>query len=219
VVVVDEAQDLSSLNHAMLGKCLRPDGRLIAVGDPKQAIYAFRGAHSQSMEQIRGLRQSWLDRPLTMTFRCPRVIVARQQSHAPGFRTGPSNAEGRFIRLPANAQEHYELGSEPSWNLSQFLALEPQSSPVVLCRNNGPLLSLAFKLLRRGIGCYMLGRDLGKGLERLSKEIAKDDELPAEKVAGLIQIGRQRRSLWPRPITNQRELRGSRTGRSVCWLS
>jgi len=195
VVAVDEAQDLSELNHAMLGKVLRPDGRLVVVGDPKQSIYGFRGALTESMDKIRGLSGQWLNRPLTMTFRCPRVIVARQQTHAPGFRAGKANAEGRHIRLPVNGQGHYEAEAQakPIWSISQFLALaSSKASPVILCRNNGPLLSMAFKLLRRGVGCYMLGRDLGKGLERLSLDIAKEDAIPADKVAGLIRDWREK---------------------------
>jgi hypothetical protein len=42
LVMVDEAQDLSPLNHAMLEKLVT--SRLIAVGDPFQSIYGFRGA-------------------------------------------------------------------------------------------------------------------------------------------------------------------------------
>lgn len=38
-VFVDEAQDLNSVQHALLKKMLKKDGRLIAVGDPNQAIY------------------------------------------------------------------------------------------------------------------------------------------------------------------------------------
>ena len=50
VVMVDEAQDLSPLNHEMLSR-LRA-GRLIAVGDPWQSIYGFRGAVSNGMQHL-----------------------------------------------------------------------------------------------------------------------------------------------------------------------
>src|SRR5690606_37863782 len=49
--LVDEAQDISALNHAMLAKLAKQ--RLIAVGDACQAIYGFRGAHENSMELLR----------------------------------------------------------------------------------------------------------------------------------------------------------------------
>ena len=53
-VMVDEAQDLSPLNHVMLKGCAA--GRIIACGDEHQAIYAFRGASGDSMDRIRKLR-------------------------------------------------------------------------------------------------------------------------------------------------------------------
>jgi len=37
----------------------------------------------------------------------------------------------------------------------------------VLCRNAAPLLSFAFSLLRRGVACHVLGRDIASGLEKL----------------------------------------------------
>jgi hypothetical protein len=183
-VAVDEAQDMSPLNHRMLQLSLRDDGRLTAVGDPKQAIYAFRGADSQSMGKIRGLRQKWRDLPLTMTFRCPKVVVARQQGHAPGFRAYSGNQEGRFHKFQAPEAETLEGG----WNYQSLTKLLPtrDSSIVVLCRNNGPLLALAFKLLRGGTGVFMLGRDIGKGLETLSKKILPEDRTPADICAGKI---------------------------------
>lgn len=183
-VAVDEAQDMSPLNHRMLELCMRDDGRLTAVGDPKQAIYAFRGADSNSMGKIRGLRPSWRNLPLTMTFRCPKVVVARQQGHAPGFRAYEKNQEGVFHRFESPEAESLEGG----WNYQSLVRLLPtrDASMVVMCRNNGPLLSLAFKLLRNGTGVYMLGRDLGKGLETLSKKIMPEDATPADSCAALI---------------------------------
>ena len=49
VVFLDEAQDLSAMNHKMAGLVLRPEGRLVVVGDKKQAIYAWRGASGNSL--------------------------------------------------------------------------------------------------------------------------------------------------------------------------
>ena len=180
VVFVDEAQDLSMLNHKMLSECLgRPDAKLVAVGDPKQAIYAFRGADSESMSNIRQLRSSWIEKPLATTFRCPKAIVSRQQAHAPGFRAHEQNAAGLFV--PAG-----ERGT--SWNWDQIQKLVPEGGrPAVLCRNNGPLLKLAFKLIRQGIGVVMLGREIGKGLSTLSKKLAPDDDMPATIVAARVQ--------------------------------
>jgi len=180
VVFVDEAQDLSMLNHRMLAQCLgRPDAKLVAVGDPKQAIYAFRGADSESMSNIRQLRSSWVEKPLATTFRCPKTIVNRQQAHAPGFRAHEKNVLGLFVPAQQRGQK---------WGWEEVKKHIPEGGKAaVLCRNNGPLLGIAFKLIRQQIGVVMLGREIGKGLQTLSKKLASDDEMPAAAVAAKVQ--------------------------------
>lgn len=175
-VFIDESQDLSPLNHKMLSLCC--NGRIVAVGDPKQAIYAFRGADANSMLSMRHLSPDWKDLALTMTFRCPRLIVERQQEHAPGYTAAPSCVDGRFV---THETFHHFEDEEVYWNWSDVTdeaAGFNLSSIAILCRNNAPLLSLALKLLRRGIGCQMLGRDIGRGLLNLTKKILPSDPLP-----------------------------------------
>lgn len=196
-VFIDESQDLSPLNHRQLQLSLAQNGRLVAVGDPKQAIYAFRGADSSSMSNMRGLSKDWTDLQLTMTFRCPKAIVERQQEHAPGYRAWDGCKEGRFASVEtllypyAYDKEDFDLlwnwGSITSeldnlvTDAGELGAKLP--SAAILCRNNAPLLSLAFKLLRRNIGCHMLGREIGRGLENLSQKLATDDSTPIVQFA------------------------------------
>ncbi|MCK9361766.1 UvrD-helicase domain-containing protein [Patescibacteria group bacterium] len=172
VVLVDEAQDLSPLNRELIRKSIGAASRLIVVGDPKQAIYAFRGADSLSMQRLRALREEWIDLPLTLTWRCPRAIVARQQAHAPGFRAAPTAPDGVFARLEVPS----EVEGEAFWSWSD---LESRARPgdriAILCRNNAPILKLAFKLLRQQIGVSMLGRDLAGGLAAHAKKLFKSD--------------------------------------------
>lgn len=186
VLFVDEAQDLSPLNHAQLAQSVRPDGRLVTVGDPKQAIYAFRGADSRSMGKIRKLRSNWVDRGLLTTFRCPKLIVARQQDHAPGYKAWHTNTEGSVTELKPGT-EGFQLDEGWTWQTIRRLQPSPDCKVMVLCRNNAPLLSLAFKLIRGQIGVTMLGRDIGKGLIALSRKILPEDQTPAPICAGLVQ--------------------------------
>jgi len=154
-VLVDEAQDLSLANHLMVQK-VRPE-RLIVCGDPKQSLYAFRGAASDSMGKMRSLAQEWIDLPLTLTFRCPRAVVARQQQHAPGYRAAETNAKGSILDLQGNP-----------WSIKD---LPISGSTAILCRNNAPLVKLAFKCLRQGHAISMLGRDLGSGLVKTVEKL------------------------------------------------
>jgi len=174
LVLVDEAQDLSPLNHQMLKKCCA--GKLIVVGDPRQAIYAFRGADHNSMTTLKTLRPDWIELPLNTTFRCPQLVVQRQHTHAPQYRAAPSNPQGAI----------HDLTIDGLWTWPTVAALNKLSdgqsgSIAVLCRNNAPLLSMAFKLLRRHVGVTMLGREIGKGLSALCKKISADQSVPAKE--------------------------------------
>jgi len=178
LVLVDEAQDLSPLNHLQLRKCAA--GRLIVVGDSKQAIYAFRNADSDSINKIKALRSDWIELPLATTFRCPKLIVERARGHAPGFTAHDTNPEGAL---------HYFFPKHENdtWNWQRLAPLANGGASAVLCRNNAPLLSLAFKLLHAQVGITMLGRDIGKGLAVLSKKILKEDDLGAVQCVELIR--------------------------------
>ena len=177
LVMVDEAQDLSPLNHIQVDRVASE--RLIVVGDARQSIYAFRGADHESMAKLRALRSDWLDLPLTRTFRCPKVVVERQQTHAPGFTPHDTNPVGRFLSWASRKNSE-----RTPWTWESVSGLGAEV--FVLCRNNAPLLSFAFKLLRRGIGVKMLGRDIGKNLVALSKRILPLDDTPRVECARLV---------------------------------
>ena len=133
------------------------------MGDPRQAIYAFRGADSASMANIKSLKTDWIELPLNTTFRCPQSVVARQWDHAPQYVAAPSNPKGEIIHL-----------TNQPWTWAHV----PTGTTAVLCRNNAPLVSMAFKLIREGIGVNMLGRDIGRGLSNVCKKLCKDLTTP-----------------------------------------
>ncbi len=197
LVLGDEAQDWSPLNHIQLAKTA--SDRIIAVGDPKQSLYAFRGADSSSMTNLRKLRKEWIDLPLATTFRCPKVIVARQQGHAPGFLAYHANPQGAVhngshytiregeLEFGTRAKDSVEI----SWTWDDVKALGFEKV-AILSRNNAQLISMAFKLLRQQIGVRMQGRDIGKGLIALSKKILPDDTTVAGECANAIEAWKNR---------------------------
>lgn len=155
-VLVDESQDLNPLNHMQVAKAAAD--QIVAVGDDHQAIYAWRGADAESMLHMRALRHDWTDLPLTMSFRCPHSVVERQHSFVPEFRAAPGNVQGHIESL----QEWRPGGGAES---------------AVLCRNNAPLIRLAFACLRNGIPVNYLGRDIGANLKRLYNKLSNYGQL------------------------------------------
>jgi superfamily I DNA/RNA helicase len=96
LVMVDEAQDLSLIQHVMLNKLCRAS-RLIAVGDPCQSIYGFRGAHQDSMDHLK----KTFDMEtlyLTTSFRCPVAVTQLAQRRAPDM-NAPSWAQAGSVNI------------------------------------------------------------------------------------------------------------------------
>lgn len=176
--LVDEAQDLSPLNHRQIARTVI--GRIIVCGDPRQAIYAFRGADSSSMESLRDLREAWVELPLTTTWRCPQVVVRRQQGHAPGFTAAPTTIEGEFHDW-----------TDKEWSIKDIQTKWGNGAIAILSRNNAPIISAGLRIIRQGIGCTILGTDIGKGLVSLSKKILPDDLIEADTCRANIEKWRQ----------------------------
>lgn len=152
IILADEVQDFNLLQHIMLKRSLLPNGRIVAAGDPHQAIYAFRGALGNSYEkliQTFSMRQL----PLTVSFRCPKAVIKVAQEYVPHIEAAPSNPEGSVL-YPSTL------------NLSEI----PKT---VLCRNNAPLMRLALRLLVSGRTVEIAGRDIGRNLIKLTERITK----------------------------------------------
>lgn len=153
-LLVDEAQDTNPTRRAYAKKMLRPGGRAIFVGDPHQAIYGFTGADSDSLDIIKR-EFSCTTLPLTVTYRCPKSVVA----HA---------------RMWVNHITAHE--SAPEGNVDQMVDVDfpkvmkdLQKTDAILCRNTKPLVALAFSLIRNRIPCHLEGRDIGRGLMALAR--------------------------------------------------
>jgi len=146
-LIVDEAQDMSPVQRHLLRRSLKPGGRLLAVGDPNQAIYGFRGAASDSMDLLKS-EFSCVEMPLSICYRCPRLVVEKAKSIVPQIEAAEGAPEGLVVDLHSN-QYLYKPGD------------------MVLCRNSAPLVTLAYELLAKRMPVQMMGRDIGEGLIKL----------------------------------------------------
>jgi DNA helicase II / ATP-dependent DNA helicase PcrA len=191
MVFVDEDQDLSPLQIRMVAKSIKPDSRIMAVGDRCQSIYAFRGAVGEAAQQIKALLPNWTELPLMTSFRCPKLVADRQRGHVPLFRAAGTNPNGKIVQLGLGKRpspfEDDPIGTD-GWNWKDVVDIVPDwpTDTAILCRNNAPLMGMAFKLIRQGVGCHVLGRDLSKGLKALTKKLVPDDNTPADTVRGKI---------------------------------
>lgn len=81
-IFIDEAQDTNSVQRALISRMLAPSphGRLIAVGDPSQAIYGFRGADATAMQTMKE-EFGMTVLPLSVCHRCSRSVVEEARKY------------------------------------------------------------------------------------------------------------------------------------------
>lgn len=152
-VLVDESQDTNTVQRLLLRKIMHPRSRLIAVGDPRQSIYGFRGASHDSMDRIaQDFECTTL--PLSICYRCSTSVVNHAAELYPGIQAAP-NAPTGSVTYP-----------------TKFAMTDFRPDDLVMCRNTAPLVQLAYKMISRRQPCKIMGRDIGRGLTSLVKKLA-----------------------------------------------
>ena len=151
--LVHNCQDLNPAQIEIVKRCLKPNGRVIAVGDRFQSIYGFRGADSDAIPNvIESLNATVL--PLSITYRCPTSHVAHAKEYVPEIEAAPNAPTGTLADINIETM------------LDQIIPTD-----MVLCRYNAPLVRPAFALLQQGIKVNIKGRDIGTGLLTLIKKL------------------------------------------------
>lgn len=170
VVMVDEVQDLSPVNHAMLAKLAKQ--RLIAVGDPFQSIYGFRGAKQDGMRQQKENFGATAAK-LSVSFRCPQRIVENAHWRVPDFKWF---VEGGTVD-----------------RLDRLEAAAIAEGAAIICRNNAPLFRLALGLISAGRSVSVAGTDIGPKLVGILRKLG-GEEMARPAVLSAISNWAERKS-------------------------
>jgi DNA helicase-2/ATP-dependent DNA helicase PcrA len=196
-VFVDETQDL---NRCQIELCLRsikaptatdPGGRILAVGDDRQAIFAFRGADAQAVPRVVS-SLSAVTMPLSVSYRCAQAVVRHAQRLVPDLEAAPGAPEGSV--------EHVR---------KHDLLRDVMPGDFVLSRSNAPLVEMTLSLLAAGRPAHMLGRDIGENLVKLLEKSKADtveamlswvDDWAEKQAARLMRKGKD-----PEPPRDQAE--------------
>lgn len=173
VVMVDETQDLNSLQWNMVQMLLKKRSRFCAVGDSFQSIYSFQGADNDVFNKIKTYSKT-VQLPLSYSYRCSKKIAQE------------ANKVFNFIESPEWMEDGEVVKSGTFHDI--------KAGDFILCRNNLPLIETFLGLLKRGQKAHIVGRDFGTGLlnvlnkmEDFSKESI--EEILANKRAKLKEKG------------------------------
>lgn len=171
-VFVDEAQDLNPVQAQILLK-MSPD-KIIFVGDPNQAIYAFRGAFSDAFEHLKSAFPIHTTLPLKTSFRVPKSVLPILQTSTPDL-VSSSPYEGKVFSL------------ETSFSLPEILP-EGQTR-AILCRNNAPLYRAALACIYHKIPFNLADTSFGESLIKDIRQVTARNALtPTEIFKPLIAL-------------------------------
>ena len=155
MVFIDEAQDLNSAQINLALNSVSDSGRIISVGDQNQAIYSFRGADSNAINNIVE-RLGSKRMPLSVTYRCAKSIVSIAQTLVPEIEASPNAEEGSVDEIAVNQMEHLVKPGD-----------------FILSRVNAPLIKWCLALLKARVPANIQGRDMGQQLTSLIKKSNK----------------------------------------------
>jgi AAA domain/UvrD-like helicase C-terminal domain len=103
-VIVDEFQDLTQTEQELVVQLLAPGGQFVALGDPRQSIYRFRGNEREGLSKLESLLPDVpvTDLPMNECQRCPSDIVEaanRLMSLSPAIAMKPTRTDLGNVHL------------------------------------------------------------------------------------------------------------------------
>ncbi len=162
LLIVDESQDLNAIQ---MWNVLSLADRICAIGDRNQAIYGFRGADTEALDNLKAQllirHPSSSELPLSICWRCPTEVIALAQRLVPSIRSSPTAPPGIVNQLdPGELFDRAEVGH------------------LILCRTNAPLIRSVYSFWKRRIPAYMEGRQQeGEQLLNTVNQIIHDNNI------------------------------------------
>ena len=134
-VLVDEFHDTSPLQWQIIRALADPGkpGRLFIVGDPRQSIYAFRGADVRVFDEARRqiLKGGGEDISLSHSFRAHQPLLDLLNDHLQPGAGAAMPAAGRRRNTKLNSEKRWKLSARqrpvriPRWSCCCWIARMP----------------------------------------------------------------------------------------------
>jgi ATP-dependent DNA helicase UvrD/PcrA len=154
-VLVDECQDLGAAQLDLVLKSRAPGGRILFVGDSRQAIMGFAGADADSFWNIQRRTGATL-LPLSVCYRCPTSHLDMARSIVPEIEAAPGATAGEIDTI-----EEEQIGDRV------------QPGDMIICRLTAPLIKICIQLIQRRLSARVRGRDIGEQLSAIVKGVTE----------------------------------------------
>ena len=177
-ILVDEYQDVNSIQIEMVQKLSEPHQNICVVGDPDQTIYSWRGSHFKTIIEFAELYPKATTITLTKNYRNPPEILKGAENliaHNPDriekqlepaiektnqITFWESESESEQYEMLLNLLEKF-LGSHSSMHMADSLDVNRKedfrklSDIALLYRTQGEGKKLNAELMKRGYPCQM----------------------------------------------------------------
>lgn len=180
-VLIDEQQDLNKAQMELVSRSVKKDGRIMAVGDMRQAIMLFSGAMADSMTVFKDQFNATV-LPLSVCYRCPSKHLDIARTVYKGIENRPDAPEGVVEYVS-----------------KEDIIAKAQVGDFVICRVTAPLIALCCSFIAKGKRAMVKGRDVsgkiidvveaaeecsGFTMKEFLKHVATVMEVEKKKVAG-----------------------------------
>ena len=175
IVMADEVQDFNEAQKIMLKKLHDAGAKIVAVGDPGQSIYRFRGADSEAFKNISDTLKLLsgnkdVEHKLSKNFRSrPEIIdFSNQETHIKNLMAGKNNEDGKN----GIATKYEKSYSGVFYTLKREKQNNDLKQTAFISRTNEPLVHAALKLLTDNVPFIILGKDISNDLKKHIKKIS-----------------------------------------------
>jgi DNA helicase II / ATP-dependent DNA helicase PcrA len=171
VVLADEVQDFNKAQLIMLKKLGDSGARIVAVGDPHQSLYSFRGADSEAFGNVQsllgGAGRGAQTFDLPTNYRSGKNIIdfVNKNTHVKGLKAGKDH-DG----VVTNDKKYSDVQNTVSeeWNKDGKLKMET----AYIARTNKPLVLAALHLIKSHIPFVIIGRDFADDLVKFVRRVS-----------------------------------------------
>lgn len=179
---VDEFQDVSPLQSALLDVWLGDGEQICVVGDPGQTIYTFAGASADFLTEFPNRFPRATTVPLRRTYRCsPEIVTAANRLLSHGLKAHqhpplrlqseqPAGPEVRILRFSDDLAEAAAVARQAGDWVSQGFAARDVA---ILVRTNAATAPIEDALAEAGVPYTVLGGDRFFGRSEVREAITR----------------------------------------------
>ena len=200
VILADEVQDFNYMQKVMLQKLADNGSSVVAVGDPNQALYRFRGAENTSFHDlVDTLQKDHLKtnpndgnivhdvvQEMPSNYRSRQNIIdfVNSDTKVKNLKRGRDYSKDNpdyHGEVTDKEIKIEEIGSHIGDNMKNGRL---DKSTALLARTNAPLVQASMELLKKGIPFTVIGRNFASEMvsyfKNLIRELGFDDYTPVD---------------------------------------